>query len=120
MLKVPFRDSNYISRQDWNRRGNRIAAHAGLAAPLDLHCIAVCSICRAASDGHRGEYVEATPVRIFAWLLDLAHHVKGPQRRNRNGDLWISEILGAEFLSQRLLKFGLRQAERLNGSSKRH
>src|SRR5262245_57952765 len=109
-LKVPFRNANHISWQDRNRGRYRILAHGRLAAALNLDCILARSVCGTASDRECSEHVEPTLVRIFAWFRDLAHHVKRPERRNRNGDLWISEIFAAEFLSQCLLKFGLRQA----------
>ena len=118
-LKVPFRNSNYISRQDWNRCRYGVVAHAGLAAPLDLNCIAACSICGAASDGECGEDVEPTLVRIFAGFRDLTHHVKGPKRRNGNRYFWVSQIFAAEFLSERLFKFGLSQTDRVYSSGER-
>ena len=118
-LKVPFRNSNYISRQDWNRCRYGVVAHAGLAAPLDLNCIAACSICGAARDGECGEDVEPALISIFAWFGNLTHHVKGPQRRNRDGYFWIFEIFAAELLGQRLLKFGLSQTDRFNSSGER-
>jgi len=86
---------------------------------LDLDRSAACSICRTASSGQCGEHVEATLVGIFARLLDLAHNVKGSERRNCNGYLWIFEIFGAKFPGQRFLQLGLRQPQRRNGSSER-
>src|SRR5262249_62189796 len=77
-LKVPFRNSDHISRQNWNRCRYGIVAHAGLAAPLELNCIAARSICGAAGDGEGGEDIEPALVRKFAWFRDLTHHVKGP------------------------------------------
>ena len=91
----------------------------GLAAPLDLNRRAACSIGRTTSDGHCGEHVEAAPVGKLARVLNLTHHVIGRERRNRNSYFWISEIFAAEFLGQRLLKLGLCQALRLNGSGER-
>ena len=78
--------------------------------PLDLNGITVCSICGTTSGGECGEHVEATLVGIFARFRYLTHNVKGSERCNRNGYFRIFEILAAEFVRQRLLKFGLRQA----------
>ena len=74
---------------------------------------------RAARDGEYGEHVEATLVGILARFLDLAHHVKGLERRNCNGYFWTFEIFAAEFLGQRLLKFGLCQTYCRNRSGER-
>ena len=113
LLEVSLGDFNHITGQDWDRSRQRIVAHAAFAAALNLNGRAACSISRPASDCHCREHIQPALVRIFPWLCHLTHHIKGPKRRNRNSDFWIFEIFAAEFLRQRLLKFALCQAYRL-------
>jgi hypothetical protein len=96
--KVPSRNFNHVSGEDWNRCRYGIFAHAGLAQPLDLNGITVCSICRATSEGYCGEHVEATLVGIFTRFRNLAQ--KGTERINRYGHLRIFEMLAVQALPQ--------------------
>ena len=93
--------------------------HAGLAEPLDLNGSTAGPIGGTTSDGQCGKYVESTLVGKLARLLNLAHHVVGPQRRNRDRYLWTFEILAFELCSQLLLELSLGQALHLKGASER-
>ena len=93
--------------------------HTGFAEPLDLNCITAGPIGGTTSDGQRGKYVKSTLVGKLARILNLAHHVVGPQRRNRDRYLWTFEILAFELFSQLLLELSLGQALHLNGAGER-